>query len=188
MVLPPLFIADMVEDQDMNYMEHLYVQHHKLMFSVAWRYTQNPNEVADIVSESCVKLMQNLTTLKTLEELQQKTYIVITVRHTAFDILKKQAVWCERCISIDSENVLQVAGTENVEESVELKEKLSTVLRAIDSLPEKERLVLILYSQKHKNYREIASIAGLSEESIHKYLSRARSKIRAAICKEEGNS
>lgn len=81
-----------------------------------------------------------------------------------------------------------MAGTENVEESVELKEKLSAVLWAIDSLPEKERLVLILYSQKHKNYREIASIAGLSEESIHKYLSRARSKIRAAICKEEGNS
>ena len=187
-MLLPMIIADMISMEDRDFMEHLYAQYHGLMFSTAWRYTRDADEVADIVSECCVKLIQHLTTVKKLETPQLMSYIVVTVKHTAFDVLKKQAIWCERCISIDSENVLQVAGTENVEESVELKEKLSTVLRAIDSLPEKERLVLILYSQKQKNFREIASIAGLSEESVHKYLSRARSKIRAAICKEEGNS
>lgn len=169
-------------------MEEIYAKYNRLMFSVAWRYTKDPHEVEDIVSDSCLKLMKNLATLKTLDVPQQQAYIVKTVKHATFDGQKKEAFWHERSIPIDAETIWQVAGTENVEESVELKEKLSAVLWAIDSLPEKERLVLILYSQKHKNYREIASIAGLSEESIHKYLSRARSKIRAAICKEDGNS
>lgn len=186
-MLPLLFIAGL-GGEDGDYMKRLYVQYHKLMFSVAWHYTKDPHEVEDIVSDSCLKLMKNLATLKTLDVLQQQVYIAKTVKHTAFDGQKKEDFLHEHSIPIDAETVCQVAGTENVAESVELKEKLSTVLRAIDSLPEKERLVLILYSQKQKNYREIASIAGLSEESVHKYLSRARSKIRAAICKEEGNS
>lgn len=47
-------------------MEELYAKYNRLMFAIAWRYTKDPHEVADIVSNSCLKLMKNLATLKTL--------------------------------------------------------------------------------------------------------------------------
>ena len=104
-------------------MEEIYAKYNRLMFSVAWRYTKDPHEVEDIVSDSCLKLMKNLATLKTLDVPQQQAYIVKTVKHATFDGQKKEAFWHERSIPIDAETIWQVAGTENVEESVELKEK-----------------------------------------------------------------
>ena len=168
-------------------MEELYAKYNRLMFAIAWRYTKDPHEVADIVSNSCLKLMKNLATLKTLGAQQQKTYIVQTVKHTAFNEQKKNTFWRAHSISMNAEAVHQVPGVENVEKTIELKEKLAFVLRVIDSLPQKERLMLTLRFQAGKDCKEIASIVGLSEESIHKYISRARKKIKAALSKEEEN-
>ena len=168
-------------------MEELYAKYNRLMFAIAWRYTKDPNEVADIVSECCVKLIQHLTTVKKLETPQLMSYIVVTVKHTAFNEQKKNTFWRAHSISMNAEAVRQVPGAENIEKTIELKEKLAFVLRVIDSLPQKERLVLTLRSQAGKDCKEIASIVGLSEESIHKYISRARKKIKAALSKEEEN-
>ena len=83
-------------------MEEIYAKYNRLMFSVAWRYTKDPHEVEDIVSDSCLKLMKNLATLKTLDVPQQQAYIVKTVKHATFDGQKKDAFWHSRSILIDA--------------------------------------------------------------------------------------
>lgn len=60
-------------------------------------------------------------------------------------------------------------------------ERLSTVRRALHTLPEKQRLALLLASQDARSNAEIAGVLGISEGAAEQLLVRARRTLRALI-------
>ncbi len=82
-----------------------------------------------------------------------------------------------------------MASSASIEKNFILREEVARVLQAVEQLPVKERIVLKLKYEFELDCAEIAKYARLSQESIYKYLSRAREKVRAAVCetKEEEN-
>jgi RNA polymerase sigma-70 factor (ECF subfamily) len=66
-------------------------------------------------------------------------------------------------------------------EALEQKELRDTLLRAVDSLPEKYRTVLILRDVQHLSISETAKVLGLSESNVKTRLLRARLQMRDAL-------
>ena len=58
-----------------------------------------------------------------------------------------------------------------------------TVIKAIDALPERERLVMSLYHEHQLNHAEIAAVLGVSEERVDEMYTQAIARIRAALWK-----
>ena len=77
----PMVIMAIESDTDRAYMTDVYMNHRSLMLKVAWRYTNAPSEVEDIVSESCVSLIQHLDSIRSMEEKTLRSYIVTTVKN-----------------------------------------------------------------------------------------------------------
>ena len=68
--------------------------------------------------------------------------------------------------------------TESLQKKIEKKDELSWVGMLIDSLPEKERMIIQLREIEQYDFNEIASILNLPEGTVRVYLSRIRKKLR----------
>lgn len=66
------------------------------------------------------------------------------------------------------------------DEQVERAEASARVRKVLDSLPERERQLLLLHTEGY-SYREMASALDLTESSVGTLLSRARSAFRTAL-------
>lgn len=186
-LMMPICIQSITSEDDRAFMEWLYTKYYRLMYGTVWKYTDDPQEADDIVSDSIVALMDRIDTLRGMEPTALTRYIVVTVRNTALNHLKRLQLLRERFPRAMEAISGQAPVQESFERSIALRDTLAAILRLVDELPEKEQIVLQLKYSSDMSNDEIARIAGLSPESVRKYLSRARARIKDAIFREEGD-
>lgn len=90
MIMIPAVIMAIESDDDRAYMTDIYLKHHALMLKTAWTFTRVKAEVEDIVSDSCVSMIDNLQKLRTMEDHETRSYIVNIVRNTAINHWRKK--------------------------------------------------------------------------------------------------
>lgn len=184
-VMLPAVILAISSQEERTFMAELYMKHHRLMRYTARRYMHVDADVEDVVSDAVVALHGRIDTLRTLEEKALRAYIVTAVRNTALNALIVQRRARERTAPDGEAALNAVSDRVNVEAQVQLEDELRLVLDAIHALPQKEQDVLWLRFACSSTNEEIAQATGLAPESIRKYLSRARARLRAAVYGEE---
>ena len=181
MLMIPLVIMTIDSDGDRAVMTDIYLRHRGLMLKIARQYTGEPAEMEDVVSDSCVALIQHLEALKGLEPEGQRAYIVSTVRHKAIDLCRKKAREQGKGLPVDTEMEAPAA----FEHRIVVQEEIDMVKQAVRSLPSREREALTMKFFEHKSDREIADSLGVSESTVRKYIMQGRSHIKAALYAQE---
>jgi len=184
MIMLPNAILVMPYGDDRDYMEWLYKQHHKLMFFTAWKIFRDEATVDDVVSESCVALIKNISTLRGLERNKLRVYIVSTVKNTALNFFDKQQRLNSHIVGDESEAIEIVADDFDVEKKVLLEDELKRVWQAIAQLPAKEQQIMRMKYVMEMPDVKIAKEVGLAPSSIRKYIGRAREQIKAIVYTE----
>jgi len=69
----------------------------------------------------------------------------------------------------------------NVEQQLLEQERRAAIRRAVESLPEKQRLAVLLHKYQELDYAEIAAILGCSESALKSLLFRAYEALRAKL-------
>lgn len=186
-MLIPFVILAIPEEETRSFMENLYKKHGLLMRDVARSFFKSAADADDIVSDSCVRLIQHVDVLKGLSEWELKSYIVSTVRHMGIDHYRKQHRLQE--LFVPSSEALETlsADTPEPDQKILLEEELSRVLRAIRTLQPNVQCIMRMKFSCEMTDREIAEEMGLSVNSIAKYISRARKRL-IEILYEDGGS
>ena len=179
-VLPAVLLA-IADEEERSFLAEIYMRHHRLMRYTARRYLTQEADAEDAVSDALVALHGKLPLLRTLEEKALRAYIVTTVRHTALNLCIARQRAQERSAPDGELALARVRDRVNVEKQVQLEDELGAVLTAIRELPEKEQTVLWMRFARSSTNEEIARATGLSPESIRKYLSRARARLRRTV-------
>lgn len=185
MLLFPICILAMANPEERLFMEVLYKKHYLLMRNVARDVLKEPEIADDIISDSCMRLIQNVATLMELAEQELKSYIATTVRNTAIDYYRKHARRREVSIHALEETQEDARPQADVEHQIALEGELRDVLIAIEALPELERQVIKMKFYYGMSDREIAESTGLSVNSIAKYISRARAHLKEILYAKE---
>lgn len=174
----PFVILTIESEDDRAFMTLIYQRHRALMLKTAWEYTREKADVEDIVSDSCVSLINHLDDLRRLEAHHLRKYIAVTVRRKAIDLIRKR----QREQTAELPEVLaRIPGPENVESKVLLLEELRQVQRIIRQLPQREQDVLRMKYQLGMKHREIAEALGIAETTVATYAKRARDLLASAL-------
>jgi RNA polymerase sigma factor for flagellar operon FliA len=82
-----------------------------------------------------------------------------------------------------TEEVLAMPDTaiQRPDEAVEEAQFMDAVTDAIDSLPERERLIISLYYVEELNLKEIGAVLGVSESRVSQLLSSVVKKLRLEL-------
>ena len=162
------------------FIEYLWEKYKRFMFFTARRYTGDPEALEDIVSESLIRLMERLETLRRLDEPQRIVYIRHTVRSRAVDHLRRT-----RRVAGFPEDMDEITADANWRR-VELAEELDAVLDAVEALPEPQRRAVRLKYAERVSNAEIAEEMGVSESTVRRYLTQARRALKREVYEDGG--
>jgi len=142
------------------------------IFRFILKNCRDDDKAKDIVQDSYEKLWKNH---KNVTFSKVKSYLFSTAYHTLIDSIrrdKKRGGWKEV-----NEKELSYSNSYS-----DLSELLN---RALDQLPEKQKMVVLMRDYEGYAYNEIGEITGLSVAQVKVYIFRARKFLKAYIGKVE---
>lgn len=171
--LIPLIFLLMDDEDDRRFLESVYLDYHRLMYAQALRITRNPQAAEDAVSDSLIALTKKISVLRGLECNKLRSYVVITVRHTAISQLNRKKR--ER---IDGDVAIEdLAGQGHVDDRLLEQAGVERIRDAIRSLSAREKDLMMMRYFREMTDEEIAAETGLKPVSVRVHLSRARKNL-----------
>ncbi|MFP5361822.1 MAG: RNA polymerase sigma factor [Thermoleophilia bacterium] len=162
----------------------LYDRHERRAFNLAYRITGTRENAADATQEAFVRLLARLPAM-TGRELDFGAYLLTTVRHCSYDVIR-QARRAEPTGEIaDSARPVGAAGAPPPEEDpgrrVLLAAQQEEIRAANARLPPRQRAALALRELEDLSYDDIAAQMGMNRNSVAQLISRARIGLRDAL-------
>lgn len=159
--------------------EQLVGRYQPAVFNTIYRYTGNQADVQDLAQEVFIKVWQNAAKFKGRSRFSTWLYRIV-VNHC----LNYRRKYRRPHFSLD-EMVEQgnIPDPLIVEPDPEQRRKVELVRRAIDELPERQRMALILAQFEERSYAEIAEIMKVSVSSVESLIFRARRALRERLAK-----
>lgn len=151
------------------------------LYATILRMTKNPHDAQDLVQESFIKVYQQLEKYKETGSFSSWLYRV-AMNHCMDEFRKKR--YKMKSIEIDEGKV--IAG-DHPEIIFMKKEKSRQVERLISTLPEDERIIILLRYVNELSYQEISELVNMPLSTVRNKLHRAKKKMRETVKREGGD-
>jgi len=163
-------------------------QYQRQCAAVALRLLGNTHDAAELVQDALVKAYKNL------DQLQQSdrfgSWLMRIVTNLALNFRRsrgrRQAISLEQpaADSDDGEDLRATIASgvlDAPEKPLTSAELGSAIQRAIDSLPEKQRLALVMFAIEKMPQKEVAEILSCSVEAVKWHVFMARKQLRKSL-------
>ena len=152
---------------DINTFESLVIESQDTLYRVSMSMLKNEQNALDCVSDAILKAYENIHTLRREEYF--KTWLVRILINECKKSLKKQ----KKELSFD-ERLPVLNSRDNPYQSVEIGE-------AINNLPEKIRLVVIMFYVEDYSIKEIKRTLNIPEGTVKSRLSKGRNLLKEQL-------
>ncbi|MEP7259488.1 MAG: RNA polymerase sigma-70 factor, partial [Flavitalea sp.] len=154
-----------------------YQRYWEDLFVTAVKVTHSPEDARDIVQEIFLSLWNRRNELGIAGSMEG--YLQTCVRYKAIDYIEKNITrrrYLEALLETVETNLVPDAETQ-----LKLKELQQAVSSAVSQMPVRMRQVYQLSRQEQLSHKEIASLLGISDETVKKHIHHALQHIRSAI-------
>jgi RNA polymerase sigma-70 factor (ECF subfamily) len=172
---PDLELIRKTAEGDESAFEQLISKHEDTVYNTAYHYVGNAEEAEDVAQEVFVKVWRHAGSFRGSSKFSTWLYRIVVNQCLNHRRRKKRDP-----APLDSE-ASQHLRSESLEEDFEKKAQVEAVRRAIDSLPRRQRLALVLAKCEERSYKEIAEIMGVSLSSVESLIHRARTTLRKRL-------
>ena len=155
-------------------LERQLPDHSALAFRVAYGVLRQREDAEDVAQETLARAFQRLNTLRSPERFQ--AWLVRMCWRSALDYRRAQKRRERR-----EEGALGTAPVPTPEELASESEFRGRLEAAIDDLPEKQRIVVILCGLKGQDSRQVAALLDLPEGTVRSRLHAARRRLMEVL-------
>lgn len=156
--------------KDAKAQEHLYRRYANTLFSVSLKYARNYTEAEDILQDGFITIFDKIGQFKNKGSFEG--WLKRIVINTALQRYRKQRVF-----NIVNEEQLEQEDVLVDEEDVSLQ----FLLKIVQELPDRYRLVFNLYALDGYSHKEIANMLEISEGTSKSNLARARMILKQKV-------
>jgi RNA polymerase sigma-70 factor (ECF subfamily) len=170
-------LAQSASSGDISSFELLYERHHRRVYSLCLRMTQNASEAEDLAQEVFIQLFRKIGSFR-----GESAFTTWLHRLTVNQVLmhfRKRGVRMEQTTEDGETPVQVVAGTENPLQ-MPVVDRIA-LDKAISQLPPGYRTVFILHDVEGHEHEEIARMLGCSVGTSKSQLHKARMKLRMLL-------
>jgi RNA polymerase sigma-70 factor (ECF subfamily) len=167
-------MSDLAAD-DRQALRVLYERHAEFVYRIAYRFVGNEEDARDITQSVFVTIMQSAHRYKPEAKLTTWIYRIVVnrcINHRATASRRLRSFLTDR----NFEDI--PASHENrPDRIVDRAEQRARLQVAIQKLPERQRMALILSRFEGQSYEDIADLLGCSKKSVESLLVRARKSL-----------
>jgi len=158
---------------DQQAFHRLYESHHRRIYALCWRMLADKDSAEDVCQEVFVQLWQKINNFR--GESKFSTWLHSVATNVVLGHLRKQKNWLQRVFSIEEQTISDVA--------VDMAEPLANkeLDAKIQQLPERARLVFVLFAVEGYRHEEISQMLGMAVGSSKSQYHRAKSLLRTAL-------
>lgn len=142
------------------------------LYRLALRITMQREEAEDIVQETMIRLWNNRERLEMVDSIE--AYAITSCRNIAINHVSAAR---HGVVSLD-DTPAQTPQAENPYERIYAKESIAQLHAILAHLPEKQRTCMQLRDFEGHNYRDIASMTGMTEDQVKVSIFRARQYVK----------
>ena len=150
------------------------------LYATILRMTKNPQDAQDLVQDAFIKVYRNLDKYDASGSFSGWLYRV-AINHCMDEFRKKRYSTVQ--VEIDE---TKVVNREHPEVVFLKKEKSRQLERLIATLPEDERLIILLRYVNEISYEEISEVMDVPLSTVRNKLHRAKKKMRETVKREGG--
>ena len=163
----------MVETEEQRSMvERLYIDQKQTMYHTAFAILKNKQDAEDAVHEAFLRIITNIDKLSEIESEKIKSFVIIVVKNIAIDIYRKL-----RKKGVADTIIEDEIDISEVERKVFDEFEYDVLRKAIGSLPETQRCVLILRYYHGMATSDIASMLGITARAVNTRINRAENRL-----------
>jgi RNA polymerase sigma-70 factor (ECF subfamily) len=185
MLLIPIVISSIQDDDDRDFFTQLYIKNHAVMHRVALRCAQSSFEADDIVSDALIALIRKAPLLRSMDPPALRAYVFTTVRNCGARYARKRKSAHELPLENIVEGPFDADGESDPLEAVLRQCTIDEIRRAVKKLNETDQVTLIMKYYLHWDDAGIAEELGLKPASVRSRLLRARQHL-CDMLKEAG--
>ena len=169
-------------DGDSGSFEKLVSRYQKKIFAFIYRMVESKEDAGDLTQEVFLQVFRSLNTFR--GDAKLNTWLYRIASNKTLDFLRKSKK--ARVINLDIEDhnfeVSLTCSPENNPEHIVLKEeKMRRLRRMIAGLPDRYRLVLVLYHYQELSYQQIAATLDIPVKTVATRLYRAKLILRETL-------
>jgi RNA polymerase sigma-70 factor (ECF subfamily) len=160
----------------------LFERHFAELYRFVYRYVHSPEPAKDLVHEAFLLLWRQRTQVD-LDGASAKSYLFTIARYRALDYLRRQRreeQWQRRYadpVMSDAEPAFAA----DPHQELTASETAAAIRHAVDTLPPRQREVLLLRWQRQASYDEIAETLGISPKTVAVHVGRAIQHLRELL-------
>ena len=159
--------------------EHIINKYKNPLYATILRMTKNPQDAQDLVQEAFIKVYHQLSKYEAKGSFSSWIYRV-AINHCMDEFRKKR--YQMKQVEFNETDLVNLHHPEII---FLKKEKSRQLERLIATLPETERMIILLRYVNELSYSEISELVELPLATVRNKLHRAKKKMRSTI-KDEG--
>ena len=168
------------DESDNVLFQQFYAENKGFIYYIARKYVSNPNECDDLVQETIVRLIKNISTLKNIDRCKTTKYIVLTVRAAFLDQIKRNKK--ENVVYLDNEVLEDLMAKELILGDLDQQLHAKTIVAKLKSeLPRKDWILLEGKYLMGLSQEELGNLIGISSDSVRMTLHRAKLKAKQLL-------
>ncbi len=154
---------------DMAAFEQIVIRYQQFAWRIAYRYKGNSSDAEELTQEAFLRILDSATSYRPSAKFS--TYLYRVLSNLCLDHARKKKP------QIGDEFYGEKGFTETPYSNLQMKERDQAIKSAIDSLPDRQRLVVILRYYENLSYAQIADAMNTSVKAVERLLARARQEL-----------
>ncbi len=175
------YLLEQIRLNNQKAFRDMVVKYQGLVINTCYGFLHNTNDAQDIAQEVFIEVFKSISKFRNESKLSTWLYRISVNKSLNFIRDNKKNSWLQSLdLLFEKEKSLKEIQPdyENPEEIMEKEEKSQIVYKAIDDLPENQRIAFTLYKFENLSYKEIAEVMDISLSSIESLLFRAKKNLQ----------
>lgn len=169
-------LVNRIKEGDEQAFDIVFLKYYNFLCRFAWRYVKSRTIAEELVQELFIWLWENRFSWEPAGSI--RSYLYKSVKNRALDHLKHQKVIDNHMNLWKNTEEQVIIDFENLEYEEHLKK---AIIRAVENLPERGRMVFKLHRYDGLTYNEIAQIMEISVKTVENLMARSFKLLRIEL-------
>jgi len=165
-----------IAEGDKKAFDKLYEFYHSLIRKVVIKFVKSHDLADDLTQEIFIKIWDIRHELPNIGSF--KSYLIVTASNHVLNFLKKAS---REDVAKGEIIRYYKQSEESTEDKIITQEYWKFINDVLDSLPAQTREVFRICREENKSYDEVASILGITRNTVKKHIVRANKEFKAAL-------
>ena len=154
------------------------------VYNTAIGIVQNAEDAEDVAQEVFIQVFRSIHSFKAESKLSTWIYRITTTR--SLDLLrnrksKKRFGFIQRLFGDSNETLYELPDFNHPGVAMDRKENAALLFKAIDQLPENQKIAFILHKLEDLSYQEISEVMKTSVAAVESMMHRAKQNLRKIL-------